>query len=94
MGSTHDVIKNYAAIDFDLVPNPANGKTEVRILTPVDGLTKLTLRTMLGEMLEEWLLQNEKQFTIYTHHYLQGIYVVEAKDKQGFSRVKKLIIAR
>ncbi|HMR47541.1 MAG TPA: hypothetical protein PKC92_12205 [Bacteroidia bacterium] len=94
MGSTHDVMKNYAAIDFDLVPNPANGKTEVRILTPVDGLTKLTLRTMLGEMLEEWLLQNEKQFTIYTHHYLQGIYVVEAKDKQGFSRVKKLIIAR
>ncbi|MCW5918840.1 MAG: T9SS type A sorting domain-containing protein [Bacteroidetes bacterium] len=85
---------NYAAIDFDLVPNPADGKTEVRILSPVDGLTKLTLRTMLGYMMGEWQLNGEKQFTVYTHKYLQGMYMIEIKDGNGYSRVKKLSIAR
>lgn len=85
---------NYTAIDFDLVPNPADGKTEVRILTPVDGLTKLALRTMLGQMLDEWEVNKEKQFTIYTNKYLQGIYIVELKDETGSNRYKKLVIQR
>ncbi len=94
MAQTANGLTNYIAIDFDLVPNPADGKTEVRILSPVDGLTKLTLRTMLGYMMGEWQLNGEKQFTIYTHKYLQGMYMVEIKDSNGYSRVKKLIIAR
>jgi hypothetical protein len=67
MSKETGLMNNYTAIDFDLIPNPADGKTEVRILTPVDGLTKLTLRSMLGLMIDEWLLQGESQFTIYTH---------------------------
>jgi hypothetical protein len=94
MAQTANGFANYTAIDFDLVPNPADGKTEVRILSPVDGLTKLTLRTMLGYMMGEWQLNGEKQFTIYTHKYFQGMYMVEIKDSHGYSRVKKLIIAR
>ena len=32
MAQTANGFANYTAIDFDLVPNPADGKTEVRIL--------------------------------------------------------------
>jgi hypothetical protein len=86
--------KNYTAIDFDLVPNPADHKTEVRILTPVDALTKITLRSMLGNVMDEWKLNSENKFTIYTHKYLQGIYLIEVKNEAGLHKTKKLIITR
>jgi hypothetical protein len=49
---------------------------------------------MLGNMMDEWKLNGEKRFTIYTHKYLQGIYMVEVKSENGFNKTKKLIIAR
>ena len=94
MGKAMGRIENYNAIDFDLVPNPADGKTEVRILTPVDGLTKLTLRTMLGQIMEEWKLDGQQQYTIFTNKYLQGVYMIELKSENGEGRFKKLIIVR
>ncbi len=94
MGKTLGTVENYNAIDFDLIPNPADGKTEVRILTPVDGLTKLTLRTMLGQIMEEWKLDGQQQYTIFTNKYLQGVYMIELKNENGTGRFKKLIIAR
>ncbi|MEZ5109199.1 MAG: hypothetical protein R2829_09560 [Bacteroidia bacterium] len=48
-------------------------KPKMRILTPVDGLTKLTLRTMLGQIMEEWKLDGQQQYTIFTNKYT-GIY--------------------
>ncbi|MCW5932568.1 MAG: T9SS type A sorting domain-containing protein, partial [Bacteroidetes bacterium] len=94
MGKAMGRIENYNAIDFDLIPNPADGKTEVRILTPVDGLTKLTLRTMLGQIMEEWKLDGQQQYTIFTNKYLQGVYMIELKSENGEGRFKKLIIVR
>jgi hypothetical protein len=94
IGKKEDDMKNYRSIDFDLVPNPADNQTEVRILTPVDALTKITLRSMLGNMLDEWKLNGESKFTLYTHKYLQGIYLVEIKNETGMNKTKKLIITR
>ncbi len=86
--------QNYTAIDFELIPNPTNDKTEIRILSPVNAITKVTLRNMLGQIMDEWKPEGQQQFTIYTHKYLQGFYLIDAKGENGFNKIKKLIIEK
>nr|MBK9653195.1 T9SS type A sorting domain-containing protein [Bacteroidota bacterium] len=89
-----EVAKNYEAIEFELMPNPATNSVDVIILSPVSTLKKITLRTMLGQTINQWKMDDAKRYTIYINNYLPGIYIVEITDNAGKNEKRKLIIQK
>ena len=89
-----EAAKNYEAIEFELMPNPATNSVDVIILSPVSTLKKIALRTMLGQTINQWKMDDAKRYTIYINNYLPGIYIVEITDNVGNNEKRKLIIQK
>nr|MBK9653191.1 T9SS type A sorting domain-containing protein [Bacteroidota bacterium] len=89
-----EVAKNYEAVEFELMPNPATNSVDVIILSKINTLKKITLRTMLGQTINQWKVEDAKRYTIYIHNYLPGIYIVEVADNAGNYEKRKLIIQK
>ena len=77
-------VSNNEKINFKIYPNPA--QNEIKITTSHQNIN-ITIFTITGKKIIE---TNAKK--INTSNFAKGCYIIEIKNKNGFSMRKKLII--
>ena len=74
---------------LDVFPNPSNGTA--KISSPND-LKTIIIYNLTGNIVEEASIKNEKKYELNVSNFFNGVYLIEAEDKEGLKQYKKLIV--
>nr|MBK9650556.1 T9SS type A sorting domain-containing protein [Bacteroidota bacterium] len=88
-----NIMENYTSLDFKVNPNPARDKIQIEITGNTDLKTRLAIINMLGKTMEQWDIEYGKTYTIYLHHYVDGVYIISLANANT-TLYKKLVIQK
>jgi hypothetical protein len=83
------------ALNFDVFPNPSNDQFNISFEMPASEKAEIKITDMIGReiktVVNERLVAGSHQYTLNTHEFSKGIYLVSLKAGEMLS-VKKLVV--
>lgn len=75
-----------------IYPNPLTNAQNLIITTDPDVINTVRIFNVIGKMLNEYILINEKEIVVPLNHLSQGVYIINIRTNRGLSINQKVII--